>query len=410
MPALLLVLSLLWPLSLAAAPPDIMSAADLADFPSPEPDHRIAYGQDPLQYGELRLPDGDGPHPVMVLIHGGCWLSAYDLGYFRYLAQALTAAGFATWNVEYRRVGDPGGGWPGSFEDIARAGDHLRALAADYALDLDSVFVAGHSAGAHFALWYANRPPAFLGDASVPVQGVLALAPAADLAYLHDKQVCGHVIDRLMGGSPQSVPERYAQGSAIDRLPVPVAQTVVLGRHDESWTPVGRRYVAAARELDAPLAVIEAPESGHFEMVNPDSTTWPLVLGAARHLLSGRLAWLSGCWESADGSTREVWSKPRGGFLFGHSSTLVDGRMRFFEQLRVELRDGGYRYVAQPGGREPTVFEAERIVPGEVRFVNAAHDFPQRIEYRREGTALTATVARLDGSDERLFRFRRCVD
>ncbi|NNM01628.1 MAG: alpha/beta hydrolase, partial [Gammaproteobacteria bacterium] len=115
-----------------AAPPHIMSADALDAFPSPPADATIAYGADPLQFGELRLPPGDGPFPAIVLIHGGCWLAKYDLSYIRKLAAAFTAAGIATWTVEYRRVGDPGGGWPGTYEDIAASGDHLRSLAGQY--------------------------------------------------------------------------------------------------------------------------------------------------------------------------------------------------------------------------------------------------------------------------------------
>ncbi len=115
----------------ASQPPRIMTSADLASFESPEPDERIPYGDDPLQFGELRLPDGPGPHPVAILIHGGCWLSEYDITHLRKLAAAITETGVATWALEYRRVGNPGGGWPGTFQDIARGADHLRESGED---------------------------------------------------------------------------------------------------------------------------------------------------------------------------------------------------------------------------------------------------------------------------------------
>ena len=104
---------------------------------------RVSYAEPASCFGDLRLPDGDGPFPVVLLIHGGCWLADYDLGYISGLAAAITAEGYATWSIEYRRVGEEGGGWPGTFEDVAAAADHLRVLAETYPLDLDHVVAAG---------------------------------------------------------------------------------------------------------------------------------------------------------------------------------------------------------------------------------------------------------------------------
>jgi len=109
-------------------PPELMTAAGLMDFPQPEADHVIPYGDGPLQFGELRLPDGEGPFPVIVLIHGGCWMSEYDIGHSRKLANAFPQEGIATWSLEYRRIGDPGGAWPGTFDDIEAGFTHLSEL------------------------------------------------------------------------------------------------------------------------------------------------------------------------------------------------------------------------------------------------------------------------------------------
>jgi len=262
---------------------EIMQASELASFPNPPADHVIAYGEDELQFGELRLPSGEGPFPVIVLIHGGCWLSQYDITHIRKLAAAFTAEGIATWTIEYRRVGDAGGGWPGTFDDIDAGTDFLVTLAAQYNLDLEHVIVAGHSAGGHLAIWLANRPSQWPAD--LEPTAVLAMAPAADLAYLHEQQVCGHVIDKLMGGSPEQYPQRYQAASGTQRLPLQVPQYIVIGEHDKGWAPVGRMYVEQARQQGNSPQVINATESGHFEMIDPDSTTWPLVLGAARDAL-----------------------------------------------------------------------------------------------------------------------------
>ncbi|HJS72804.1 MAG TPA: alpha/beta hydrolase [Vicinamibacteria bacterium] len=284
------LLALLLAAAAAAQPPRIMTSGDLASFESPEPDERIAYGDDPLQFGELRLPDSPGPHPVVILIHGGCWLSEFDITHLRKLAAAITGTGVATWALEYRRVGNPGGGWPGTFQDIARGTDHLRVLAKTHPLDLDRVIAAGHSAGGHLALWVAARPKLkdrelFQGENPVLPIAVLGLAPAPDLAYLHEQNVCDGVVDKLLGGSPEDQPERYRSASLLNLVPLQVPQILILGDHDKNWTPVGRRYFEAAKAAGDDVRVVEAPESGHFEMIDPDSTTWPLLIQALRDLL-----------------------------------------------------------------------------------------------------------------------------
>lgn len=271
-----------------AQSPRLLTASDLTRFDSPAPDRTIFYGDDPLQFGELRLPEGAGPHPVVILVHGGCWLSEYDIAHIRKLAAAMTRSGVATWTLEYRRVGNPGGGWPGTFEDIARGADHLRVLAREFPLDLSRVLAAGHSAGGHLALWLGARKGELFGENPVRPRAILGLAPAPDLAHLYERGVCGNVVDSLLGGSPTTRPERYRMASVTELVPLGIPQVLVLGRFDESWTPVGRRYYEAAREASDDVRVIEAPESGHFEMIDPDSTTWRLVEGAMIELLGLR--------------------------------------------------------------------------------------------------------------------------
>jgi acetyl esterase/lipase len=261
-----------------------MTAADLSELEWPEPDARIAYGESPLQFGYLRLPPGSGPHPVIVFIHGGCWLSAFDIRHAGLAEQAFSDAGYAVWSLEYRRVGDEGGGWPGTFGDIASGVDHLADLAREYPLDLDRVIVSGHSAGGQLALWVAARtripPTSELYTARpLPVHGVLALAPAPDLDALHGAGVCGGVVDRLMGGSPDAYPNRYDVGSPMRLMPVGVPQRLIVGAHDRAWAPVGQAYFDRARSVgDSPVTIREAPESGHFEMIVPNTSTWPLVI------------------------------------------------------------------------------------------------------------------------------------
>src|SRR5579864_1380245 len=158
----------------------------ILETPPPRGGTRLSYGPDPLHYGDLRLPDRAGPHPVIMMIHGGFWRDRFDLEYAGHPCAALTAAGAATWNVEYRRIGNPGGGWPGTLLDVALAADHLRELAADYGLDLDRVVTMGHSAGGHLALWLAARGRIPAGETlytpdPLPLRAAVALAGVADL-------------------------------------------------------------------------------------------------------------------------------------------------------------------------------------------------------------------------------------
>src|SRR5690348_6511565 len=128
------------------------------EMPPPFTPLRLAYGREYLQIGELYLPQTAGPYPVIPLIHGGYWRNRYDLTLMDGLAEDLARRGYAAWNIEYRRVGDKGGGWPGTLLDVALATDYARKLAPTYALDLQHLVPIGHSAGGHLAFWLAARP------------------------------------------------------------------------------------------------------------------------------------------------------------------------------------------------------------------------------------------------------------
>jgi len=269
----------------------LMTSNDLGTLTAPAAP-QIAYGTEPLQFGRLRLPQGPGPYPVLVFIHGGCWLSAFDIAHAAALEQAIADSGIAVWSLEYRRVGDAGGGWPGTFQDIGRGVDYLRTLAPRYALDLGRVVVGGHSAGGQFALWVAARakipPSSELYVANpLPVRAVFGLAPAPDLEGLEARGVCGNVVRKLMGGSPTEHADRYAAASPMRLAPISIPQVLVIGAHDSSWAPSGRAYVERARAAgDTTVQVIDAPESGHFELIAPATSTWPVVIGALKRLFA----------------------------------------------------------------------------------------------------------------------------
>jgi acetyl esterase/lipase len=248
----------------------------------------VAAGQTPLRYDHLRLPKGAGPHPVVLFIHGGCYLAQYNIAHVAALEQAFADSGYAVWSIEYRRVGDGGGGWPATFQDVARATDHLRVLAQQFPLDLRRVVAAGHSAGANFALWLATRrrlerTSELWTDDPLEIGAVLGLAPAPVLATLHQQGICNGVIDRLMGGAPGDVPGRYRDVSPAERIPIGVPQVVIVGALDRNWGPAGREYLALARAArDSQVYAIEAPAAGHFDVVAPQGETWTLVMRALR--------------------------------------------------------------------------------------------------------------------------------
>src|SRR5262245_25236824 len=134
-----------------------LSAQGILDVPPAPPGMRVAYGSDQFQFGELRVPSGRRPHPVAIVIHGGYWRARYDLAHIGHLCEALTKQGIATWSLEYRRIGNPGGGWPGTFEDIRAGAAHVEQIAKEHSLDLKRVVATGHSAGGHLVLWLAKQ-------------------------------------------------------------------------------------------------------------------------------------------------------------------------------------------------------------------------------------------------------------
>jgi acetyl esterase/lipase len=277
----------------------LMPPGELQSLPSNPPDQRISYSTDSSHFGELRVPTGRGPHPVAILIHGGCFKAAYaTLRDLAAMGDALKDMGVATWNIEYRRLGQPGGGWPGTYLDVGRAVDHLRALANPHALDLGRVIIVGHSAGGHLAMWAAGRARVPIDSdlhiaSPLAVRGVLNLAGPVDLTA----NIAGYeglcrdtVITGLLGGTPSTVPDRYAQVSAIKLLPLGLPQVLLIGEHEEFVPrPLAEAYVRAATQVGDPARLVVIPRVGHFEIASPRATTWPTVASVIRSLLDGKL-------------------------------------------------------------------------------------------------------------------------
>jgi acetyl esterase/lipase len=262
---------------------------DIDTLPSRAPQLRAAYGTDSLQFGELRLPGGAGPFPVAVVIHGGCWTKGFaTLRNTAAVASALTDDGIATWNIEYRQMGDPGAGWPNSFVDVGAGVDYLRTLAAKYPLDLKRVFVIGHSAGAHLALWAAGRPrlaakSIVRGANPLAVQGAIAIDGPGDLGGLvgPDAGICGKpVIAPFMGGTPAEVADRYREASPREMLPLGVRQYLVSAA---VLSPAdAQAYEMAARTRGDSARVLNVISGGHFGVIAPGTQFWPPVHGFIR--------------------------------------------------------------------------------------------------------------------------------
>lgn len=252
---------------------------------------RIPYDTLPLQFGDVHLPDGIGPHPVAVIVHGGFWFNAYDLELMTPMSHAFAQAGIAAWNIEYRRIGDVGGGFPGTFQDVARATDHLRTLAATHALDLNRIITIGHSAGGHLALWIAARGKIPAGDmlhASAPlkIRAAISLAGVNDLKRGAQMKLGGGAVDKLIGGSPDEFPARYATASPAEMLPLDVKQILIHGTADDRVPyEISQSYqeMAIARGDDATLVTL--PRAGHFEVIDPRSREWARVMDSVRKVV-----------------------------------------------------------------------------------------------------------------------------
>jgi acetyl esterase/lipase len=314
--------------------PEAVSSADILTRAARPPDHVLHYGPRPDQVADLRLPPargssetgspsvlnrakgsentdwqggrrggerGDlsgGPSghggasghgwPLVIFLHGGFWRSAYDRAHTGPLAEALAAAGFAVCAPEFRRTGQPGGGWPGTFDDVAVAVDALPAIAAGASggeADADRVVLAGHSAGGHLALWAASRarPPA-AGPWHVPrppAIGVVSLAGVCDLAACYRLRLDGGAAEDLMGGGPAGVPARYQAADPMSLVPAGIPAWLVHGTADQrvpdsQSRDYAERAAAAGGEVHCELL----PGFGHFEVIDPLSGAWPAVLRA----------------------------------------------------------------------------------------------------------------------------------
>jgi acetyl esterase/lipase len=267
--------------AVSVAAPEIMKWSDLLTRPKPAPNASIAYGADALQVADLWLPRGPGPHPTVVMIHGGCWQTEIaDRTIMNWISDDLRSRGIAVWNIDYRGVDRPGGGYPGTFLDASAAVDRLYDNAARYNLDLKRLTAVGHSAGGHIALWLAGRHR--LGTDSPlrhpnarPIRTVISLGGLPDLeqAARPPGSGCGtEVIEKISGG-------RYAETSVPRLAPLGARQVLINGLQDRIIpTAFATDYAAAMQEKGDTVVVRMVDRTGHVELIAPETRAWGIAV------------------------------------------------------------------------------------------------------------------------------------
>jgi acetyl esterase/lipase len=263
-----------------------VSFNQVSALPTVEPDAVYRYGEAPQQFGELWLPEPPSHpgHPLVILIHGGCWLNEFDVSHSRAMSMALAAEGYAVWSIEYRRIGDPGGGWPGTFEDIGLGVDFVQQLAA-HPVDLNRIVLVGHSAGGHLALWASARAgfsadhPLYTAGATQAL-GAVGLAAIVDLeSYARGSSSCEKAAVKLMGGAPEELLARYKMASPI-RLGL-LENTLLIQGTEDRIVPV--EHLDGLPDRDR---IVRIPGAGHFDLIHPGSDAWSTVTNALRGMFS----------------------------------------------------------------------------------------------------------------------------
>ncbi|MGI9007047.1 MAG: alpha/beta hydrolase family protein [Streptosporangiaceae bacterium] len=280
-------------------------SADVLTRAARPPDLVVRYGDDPDQVADVHVPEAATHRswtgeraPLAIFLHGGFWRAEYGREHTGPLAEALTGAGFVVCAPEYRRSGQPGGGWPGTFDDVATAADRLPRLVAKAThglVDADpaSAVLAGHSAGGHLALWAASRhrlpPGSRWRTQHHRWRGVVALAAVSDLWACYRKGLGDGAAAALIGGGPEDFADDRCAEADPSRLVPAGAQVWLLHGLDDDRVPFPMMldYARAARAAGAPAAgatCVLLPGAGHFELIDPLSPEWPQVVDAFRRV------------------------------------------------------------------------------------------------------------------------------
>jgi acetyl esterase/lipase len=251
---------------------------DILTLAPPPADTRLAYGSDPNQFLDLRLPTSKEkskqPYPLVINIHGGYWRAKYNLDHAGHLCAALTAKGMATANLEFRRVGDEGGAWPGTFADIRSAYQFLMQNAVRNNLDRRRIVVMGHSAGGQLALCLAAHESG--------VRRVVSLAGVVDLQRCYQLHLSNNAVVEFLRGTPAEVPDHYREADPTE-LSIPRAQQWLIHGVSDDVVPLdfSRDYVVAKQKRSGKqkedVHLIEIPGSGHFDVIDPRTQAWKQV-------------------------------------------------------------------------------------------------------------------------------------
>ena len=268
---------------------------EVDNIPSKNADTIVQYGVDELQFAELRLPKGEGPFPVIIIVHGGCWYSPYaDLKNTSAIADALRDEGYATYNVEYRRFDNKGGGWPNTILDVGKAADYLKVIAPKFNLDLNKVISYGHSAGGHLAFWLGTRNQRIVGDDlyfenPLSIKGILGVGSINDLVEFEkiDTSTCGEVVVvKLMGGKVDAQPKRYQEASPIMNLPLGIPQILITGESDKIVPSyLGEAYTKAAKTSGDKVQHIIVSNAAHHEYNAPSKPPYKHIVQSVKELM-----------------------------------------------------------------------------------------------------------------------------
>ncbi|MDE3166426.1 MAG: alpha/beta hydrolase [Acidobacteriota bacterium] len=235
----------------------------LMDLAPPAADARVAYGNHPSQFADFRRGEGAGARPLVIVIHGGFWRQRRTLVYAGHLCIALGREGFATANIEYRRSGEEGGGWPGTFADVCRAIALARERAHTFGADPARAVLLGHSAGGHLALLAAAETPG--------LRGAVSLGGVANLMRAHQLGLGDGAVEEFLGGTPEALPQAYLDADpAHGRTAVP--RVLIHGTADEIVP------CELSRDFPEPRRYVELPGVDHFGPIDPDSECWPVVV------------------------------------------------------------------------------------------------------------------------------------
>ncbi len=258
-------------------------------------DHRMPYGEGEEQYGELWLPEGAGLHPLVIMVHGGCWQASIPGTILQDQLNAdLRQRGFAVWNITYPRVGHETGTYPGTFTSVAMAVDHVRALAETYPIDLDRSVIMGHSAGGHLALWAGARTQLPDGGESLASQdpflpgGVITLAGINDLQRYNAEGPgrCGEpaTVNTLIRADARTG-DPFADTSPAAMLPLGIEQVIISAELDPIVpASLGQAYAQDAITAGDTVREITLDDAGHFELIDPTAPAWAVILAEIARL------------------------------------------------------------------------------------------------------------------------------